>query len=659
MKVFVVTGHTGANISKIWSLCENCGIAPARVTENERDPSLLHDKLFRAYGIHLPNDPEQIYPGPLWRRLVENLFIDNIEQSSWGWGDARSSRLLEFLVEIDPGVHFILSYSSPVQILAEALMTRDLNNTIANSVLQTWKTKNMALLGFCSRHPERCCLVNAEKALQEPRSFVETMNKRFGIIPKENNANIAGYKKESCDLFEYLVSHLMDCSEVRNVCKELDVVADLPEQDLDSPINITSALGRYRELIELQASFFDLKSKYTDTEDRLEQIQNENFRLLKIESEMDSLFLQHNEFVQKFKENQAMISAGSERLANLERKIEIYRTKALFYKRSREKHCLRSSELQKQLNNATIAYESLAARYKKHKARFDILLAHGNGLRQKLNDYHMDLTEAQRKMEELHSMVESSVAERDQAAVHSADLQKQLVHLSQALEEVKKQSFERKTTVDNMTMENNKLKQILSEHQVELESAKKTYDAALRQTKMQENEIELLLLQLHQIQAELQKYHQKDSIDATKTEGNVSECHIKNDSCLAIEKNQAPEKQKQGFLRTYCAKKKARNRVHRESEIIRQSGLFDQEWYLNEYPDVQQAKMNPIKHYIMFGSKENRNPSPNFNTSYYLKQNSDVADAKMNPLLHYIQYGKDEGRAPAAYHAMRNIRSRK
>lgn len=78
--------------------------------------------------------------------------------------------------------------------------------------------------------------------------------------------------------------------------------------------------------------------------------------------------------------------------------------------------------------------------------------------------------------------------------------------------------------------------------------------------------------------------------------------------------------------------------------IIKQSKLFDPNYYLLEYPDVRRIDLDPLIHFIKFGWKENRNPSPNFDTSYYFKQYPDVADKNINPLIHYIKYGLKEGR---------------
>ena len=97
-----------------------------------------------------------------------------------------------------------------------------------------------------------------------------------------------------------------------------------------------------------------------------------------------------------------------------------------------------------------------------------------------------------------------------------------------------------------------------------------------------------------------------------------------------------------GFFR----KAKAFIVVLRNKNRVIQSGLFDEDYYLENNPDVKISGISPIKHYILFGGFENRNPSGKFDSSYYLDKYPDVSRRKFNPLLHYILFGKKEGRLP-------------
>lgn len=80
--------------------------------------------------------------------------------------------------------------------------------------------------------------------------------------------------------------------------------------------------------------------------------------------------------------------------------------------------------------------------------------------------------------------------------------------------------------------------------------------------------------------------------------------------------------------------------------IIKRSGYFDPAYYLLRYPDCRLADVDPLWHFVRYGWKEGRNPSPEFDTAYYLQHNPDVKAANVNPLVHYIRFGRKEGRAP-------------
>jgi MoaA/NifB/PqqE/SkfB family radical SAM enzyme len=81
--------------------------------------------------------------------------------------------------------------------------------------------------------------------------------------------------------------------------------------------------------------------------------------------------------------------------------------------------------------------------------------------------------------------------------------------------------------------------------------------------------------------------------------------------------------------------------------LIAKSPFFDGAWYLEQYPDVRSANVEPAWHYLAFGASEGRNPGPHFDNSWYLEQCPDVRRARMNPLVHYIRYGQLEGRQPS------------
>lgn len=86
--------------------------------------------------------------------------------------------------------------------------------------------------------------------------------------------------------------------------------------------------------------------------------------------------------------------------------------------------------------------------------------------------------------------------------------------------------------------------------------------------------------------------------------------------------------------------------IQNQIDAVKASGLFDEAWYLAEYPDVTDGMKDPVEHYLRYGAAEGRNPGPNFDTHWYINSNPDVRGKNINPLLHYASFGKAEGREP-------------
>ena len=74
--------------------------------------------------------------------------------------------------------------------------------------------------------------------------------------------------------------------------------------------------------------------------------------------------------------------------------------------------------------------------------------------------------------------------------------------------------------------------------------------------------------------------------------------------------------------------------------------LFDQRWYLEQYPDVSGNGVNPLVHFLYDGIAEGRLPNPYFSPKWYAETYPDVGGSQVDPLYHYVRYGAAEGRSP-------------
>ena len=82
-----------------------------------------------------------------------------------------------------------------------------------------------------------------------------------------------------------------------------------------------------------------------------------------------------------------------------------------------------------------------------------------------------------------------------------------------------------------------------------------------------------------------------------------------------------------------------------DADLERVRLAFDTSFYLDSYPDVRKADIDPFLHYMSHGWREGRNPSSTFDTKRYLSLHDDVRQAGHNPLLHYVLRGRVEGRS--------------
>jgi hypothetical protein len=77
------------------------------------------------------------------------------------------------------------------------------------------------------------------------------------------------------------------------------------------------------------------------------------------------------------------------------------------------------------------------------------------------------------------------------------------------------------------------------------------------------------------------------------------------------------------------------------------SGLFDESWYLTKNPEPARFPGGPLRHFLLHGGNELRDPNPYFNTAWYCENRPDFDRAQTNPIVHYLERGSKEGARPS------------
>lgn len=89
--------------------------------------------------------------------------------------------------------------------------------------------------------------------------------------------------------------------------------------------------------------------------------------------------------------------------------------------------------------------------------------------------------------------------------------------------------------------------------------------------------------------------------------------------------------------RLSAAALRARSALSQERRLV--APVFDAAWYREAYPDVARSGFDGLTHFLYFGWKEGRDPSPRFSVRDYLAANPDAAEAGVNPVVHSLRRG--------------------
>jgi glycosyltransferase involved in cell wall biosynthesis len=80
---------------------------------------------------------------------------------------------------------------------------------------------------------------------------------------------------------------------------------------------------------------------------------------------------------------------------------------------------------------------------------------------------------------------------------------------------------------------------------------------------------------------------------------------------------------------------------HRHLRRFSPNRYFDIEFYLRANPDVAEAGVDPVEHFVRNGYREGRNPSSSFDVSYYSRLY--LQEDNRDPLTHYFEVGRAAG----------------
>lgn len=82
-----------------------------------------------------------------------------------------------------------------------------------------------------------------------------------------------------------------------------------------------------------------------------------------------------------------------------------------------------------------------------------------------------------------------------------------------------------------------------------------------------------------------------------------------------------------------------------DCNLIENSHLYDERFLKEELNALHISVESPLEFFVKFGAALTLSPSEKFDSEAYFSANPDVKDAGINPLLHYLKYGESESRS--------------
>jgi hypothetical protein len=496
--------------------------------------------------------------------------------------DTRNLRVLESLAKAYPSARFVFLYSQ----LEEALRYVVDGSLSTSERVDLWKSAGEQLIRLHRRFRDRSLLINAEQLLEHPQSFV-SLASRINLELKHDAHSVSREKQDNT--VERFVAQqiLKEQPKLKALSLELEASAH-PLVDVEpypevSPVEVNNVLDQWRKVnLELRT---DLESSTSELESL-----NDKIRLMQAQQEELAVSRDH-------------------------------------VRKQRDEIDLRFQELQKTITAVEDREKQLQTGAEEQKEENELLLLQ---LHQVQEELETTFLENQKLIQEKESLASSN----DEVKL----LQSQLRDLQSAHEEMSKSR-------DHVRQQRDELDLEFKDTYQQLSQAKEQAAQLRGQTKEQEEENELLLLQLHQVQEELEHYYLKSqelvaSLDEERLEAQKKQDRIL--QWLEAEYSSAPPSSSLASL--FRRKDKKQQAEEKNIRLIESSGLFDKEWYIEHSPDVAEKKLHPIKHYLRYGAAEGRNPSALFDTNYYMESNPDVATSNINPLVHYIRFGHIERR---------------
>jgi hypothetical protein len=479
------------------------------------------------------------FPNPHLDQLAQTIIDTHASQPLWGWANEHAVWLLDYWNDYNPDIHFILVACPPEHLIAALLDEQHQSPPTAAEIaalIDAWQDNIEAMLRFYYRNMSRCLLVDYQQLAANPKGLVRLCNDKWNLdlaapkklaLPEPQYGDLAFY------LGGQITQRFPEALSLRNeLLASINAIPGIEEDALTKQQNIDSIIQGYQRLrdrspelrkIGLLQEQYNRLDEYSKVARNSYQAQYQDFmsrerkvgmeaRELKTElAKARVLLAEQNQQLNAFTQN---LAEKSEALANLEQQYLGIRGKLNLAEETLEQMNKVKSDLQAKLSSvgeekqeATEENELLLLQLHQVQEELEAVFLQHQDMGKQMERITQAKEEQAKVAQERQTLISQLTQARDAQAKLAKDIQAQIVQVTESNEDLAAQAAKLRKELEVANTAKAQLEQKLAAITKELESLRKEYNennAELLKEAEQENE--LLLLQLHQVQEELEHY---------------------------------------------------------------------------------------------------------------------------------------------------------
>jgi len=254
-----------------------------------------------------------------------NQLLSSIENEPlYIWDNGNSSLYLDFWKSTAEGAKFVLFYSRPELELSNYIENHPFEMSRVEKTIDAWVIRTRAMLTFFMNNRDRCLLVSVQTAGSENESFIQALNKQFGLDLEaeplttpllNNNSVLIEYLATTLLLKNRYVSELYD--EVRSAATVIS--------NQDKTISGIEDRGKslINEFLNETATYKQLNKTQPILEDELSLSKHQ---INQMQEELENYFKQMNEVQPELEDE---LSLSKLQINQMQEELEYYFRKSI------------------------------------------------------------------------------------------------------------------------------------------------------------------------------------------------------------------------------------------------------------------------------------------------------------------------------------------